>query len=231
LWLIAGGELSALLQLIQNRPALTILLPFVVLSFGYFSSMLPQGFGFIAGIIILLPAAAIWLNEYASALVNYELLASLLLLAFLALSAVVFGIDRKMTSIWRGVKGLGLLIAALVFLTFIWSFIDLMVEKTSFNNPYLESNFLLMENGNRIFFNRSYTAPAWDVIKNNKSSYEDRIHRIFKYDIKAQKTTQVGKRNHIVSAYLPSINYSNRISATFFDCKTDFIFSPSKEFF
>jgi hypothetical protein len=200
LWLIAGGELSALLQLIQNRPALTILLPFVVLSFGYFSSMLPQGFGFIAGIIILLPAAAIWLNEYASALVNYELLASLLILAFLALSAVVFGIDRKMTSIWRGVKGLGLLIAALVLLTFIWSFIDLMVEKTSFNNPYLESNFLLMENGNRIFFNRSYTAPAWDVIKNNKSSYEDRIHRIFKYDIKAQKTTQVGKRNHIVSA-------------------------------
>jgi hypothetical protein len=194
LWLASGGQLAALFKLIAQSPAQTIMLPFIVLSFGYFSSMLPQGFGFLAGLILLLPGAAIGLNQFTLASVNYELGSTLLIVTFLALSGIVFALDRKMQSIWRGVKGLGLLTVALLIILGLWSILDKAVEVSN-SGAQFEYGIKLMDGGNRLIYTESSNSPFWDVRKFNKRSYENRNHRLYTYDLKSGQKKQIGPRN------------------------------------
>jgi hypothetical protein len=194
LWLAAVGELDALFKLIAESPALTIMLPFIVLSFGYFSSMLPQGFGFLAGLILLLPGAAIGLNEFTILSVNYELGSIILIVTFLALSAIVFALDRKMQSIWRGVKGLGLLTLALLIILGLWSILDKAAEAYNHGERF-EGSISLMDGGNSLIFAKSSVSPFWDVRKRNEHSFEDSNYRLYTFDLKSGQKKQIGPRN------------------------------------
>lgn len=208
LLLLVGTSVSEIAQLIASNPAKSLLFPVLVLSFGYYSSMLPQGVGFIAGLILLPFAAALYLNDVIAHTVNYSLGAALLIIMFLALSWVCFKIDRKMNSPWRGPKGLGLLVLGILGFFFCWGTLNQMIERSQMHLikasqlKFGEANYVdhISGYGSKVFFTQTYNSPWWNVIHNQFSS-ERKYLRLFMHDVDTNKTSQIGPRSTMLIDY------------------------------
>lgn len=194
LLLFIGDSLSEIITAIIKAPTITLMLPLLIIAFGYFSSMLPRGFGFIAGLIILPFGAAIYFNKYTIVSINYSLAAIVFILIFLALSAIIFKIDRKMNSPWRGLNGIGFLILGLTLFFMLWSSINYTLEHTGIVTPKLTNIYTLTDNGNKVLYGKLYKTPWWDVIQDYQGGASEYV-RLFSYDVNSQKSTQVGTRN------------------------------------
>ena len=166
---LCGTSFTELSQLILASPAMTIGMPMLVLSFGYFTTMLPKGFSTISFLVLAPLIAIISLNKITFSTVNFELATVMLIVIFISLSAIVFMRDKPMNSPWRGVKGIALLIAGMGIFMVCWSALDTAADRVWTIDEQETIGWLPLEEGKTILWNVS-TKPLWwdvSVLKNS----------------------------------------------------------------
>ncbi len=170
----AGVDTGEIWRLISGNPGLVIGVPIAIVAYGFFTTMLPSGFSTISGLIIIPLIYAISRPESILNL-NYELATGLATVVMLCLSLLVFLGDRTMTSPWRGVKGIALLLAGIFFSLVCWSALNVVAEHSWRIDVKEGAQWLPMNDGKTILWRVYSKAPFWDVIQPRiiKNYYND----------------------------------------------------------
>ena len=117
----AGVDAGELWRLISGNPGLVIGVPVTIVAYGFFTTMLPSGFSTISTLIIAPVLYAVFRAEATLLNLNFVMATGLATAIMLGLSLLTFLGDRTMSSPWRGVKGIAMLLAGIMLSLVGWS--------------------------------------------------------------------------------------------------------------
>ncbi|MBU1109848.1 MAG: ABC-2 transporter permease, partial [Candidatus Riflebacteria bacterium] len=189
--LICGESWNDFYRLFLQSPVVVLGIPLLIISYGYFTSMLPRGFATFSALIILPVGFAIGLNTLTISTLNYELGLVLLIPMFLVISALIFMRDRAMNSPWRGFKGIALLVAGIVMLLTCWTSINAAAERFWAIDEYSNSAWVPLNGGRQILWRVEGKTPWWDVLNPHRC---DSSSRIILQDLETNEVKQIGSR-------------------------------------
>lgn len=161
----AGVEASELWRLISGNPGLIIGVPVTIVAYGFFTTMLPSGFSTISGLIIVLLTYAVAIGELTLLNLNFAMATGLITVVMICLSLLVFLGDRTMSSPWRGVKGIAMLLAGIIFSLLCWSALNSAAEHFWRIDGKESVEWLPMNDGKTILWSVHSKVPFWDVIQ------------------------------------------------------------------
>lgn len=203
--LICGESWNEFSKLFWNSPTVVLGIPLLIISYGYFTSMLPRGFATFSALIILPVGFAIGLNSLTISTLNFELGLVLLIPMFLVISALIFMRDRAMNSPWRGFKGIALLVAGIVLLLTCWTAINAAAERFWTICEY-SSGWVPLNGGRQILWGGESMTQWWDVLNSHRC---DSSSRVILQDLETNEVKQIGSR---MSSFY---NYENVANAGF----------------
>lgn len=212
--LISGVSSAELWRLISASPGLTLGLPLLIMAYGFFTTMLPQGFATISALVLAPVIYAIFHNPLTAETINYEMAVILAAALFLLLSFGVCKLDHSMNSPWRGLKGIAILFVGIMLALVCWSALDTAAEHFWSFSATEDMVWVPINDGKTLMMRVHCSTPAWDVVQPKsrwamlpKQSYSptelldiftpsEETRRIFTYDIDSGKMKQVGRRNN-----------------------------------
>lgn len=168
--LIVGVSPADLWRLISASPGMTLGMPMTLLAFGFFTTMLPQGFSTISALILAPALYGIFTNIVTVESINYEIATLISTVVFLALSLAVFMHDRTMTSPWRGFKGIAFMLAGIMLALGCWSALDSAAEHSWGIDLENSMKWRPMNGGKNILWIVETPTPVWDVIQPKTTS-------------------------------------------------------------
>ncbi|PKL49001.1 MAG: hypothetical protein CVV42_07475 [Candidatus Riflebacteria bacterium HGW-Riflebacteria-2] len=195
--LICGASQDDFIKLFKINPVLGVAMPLVIVSYGYFTSMLPRGFATVSALIIGPVAFAIATSVTTVLTINYSLLAIFLISIFLLLSFLLFMHDRTMNSSMRGVKGIALLIAAVTALLGCWSTINAVAENYWVMQEVSNSAWVPLNDGRQILWRVESEPKWWDVVDTERHYSK----RLLVQDLTLGEVKSLGKRLSSISGY------------------------------
>lgn len=212
--LVCGMSAYDFFKFFRSSPALAIGLPLVVVSYGYFTSMLPRGFATIATLITGSLAVAVASSLLTVTTINLGLLMVFMVVIFLSLSIIVFMSDRTMTSQMRGVKGILLLLAAAFALSLCWSLLGAFAERSWQLDEISNPTWVPLNGGRQILWRVSEVPRWWDIVDTDR--YYSR--RLLVQDLESGEVRQLGRRLSSFTSYEKVANegFVNIKSASFF---------------
>ncbi|MDD3000283.1 MAG: hypothetical protein PHF29_00830 [Candidatus Riflebacteria bacterium] len=170
--LITGVELSDLLSFVWQNLGVAVGIPVVILSLGFFTTMMPQGFT-MAVLVVLIPVLwGIFSNDLTLVSINYGFATVLLTLVLLTSSFIVFKTDIAMNSSLRGVKSLVVLFLGIVFACFVWGMVDYAADSNIAVNIKGDYSWVPLEDGKKILWELESEVNSWDVIQ-RKTNYTE----------------------------------------------------------
>ncbi|MFA7145742.1 MAG: hypothetical protein WC221_04040 [Candidatus Riflebacteria bacterium] len=169
---LTGVEFTAVLNFVWQNLGIAVGIPAVILSLGFFTTMMPQGFT-LAVVVVLIPLLwGLFSNDLTLVSINYGFATILLSMAFLGSSYIVFKSDITMTSSLRGVKSLVVLFLGIVLAGFVWLIADYAAESSNAVKIRGDYAWIPLENGKKILWGFKSEIKPWDVIQ-RKTSYAE----------------------------------------------------------
>lgn len=198
---ICGADINGLIKSLNYNPILIIGIPLTIMTYGFYTTMLPQGFSTIAFLILAPFLFVLGLVSVTVRTINVELALVFLSILFVALSLLIFMRDKSMNSPWRGVKGLVFLVIGITLMTGFWATLDKLAEK-SWTVMKDESMSWVPTNDGKSVLWTLRTAPCWwDVI-----DVKGFGTRLFLHNLETGEIKQVGQRNSSMSSYNAKFN-------------------------
>ena len=161
----AGVDAGGIWRLISGNPGLVIGVPVTIVAYGFFTTMLPSGFSTISTLIIAPVIYAVFRAEATLINLNFAMATGLATAVMLGLSLLVFLSDRTMSSPWRGVKGIALLLAGIMLSLVGWSALNSAADHFWRIDVKESAEWLPMNDGKTIVWRVSSKTPFWDVIQ------------------------------------------------------------------
>lgn len=237
---LSGVSIDEIWRLVAANPGMTLGMPLLFMTYGFFTTMLPQGFSTISTLVLAPVLYAIFRNQQTTTTLNFELAALISAVTFLVLSGLVFRGDRSMNSPWRGLKGIGILVVGIMLALGCWSLVDSAAEH--FWKIAIENDFawLPVNDGKTLFLRVETPTQKWDVIQPkttwasiNEENYTgtgllnvfsevDPTRRLLSWNIETGSLKQIGRRSSGFSSDYPKGNngfaivYVSSISNGFF---------------
>ena len=173
--LAAGVDIGEIWHLISGNPGLVLGVPVTIVAYGFFTTMLPSGFSTISSLIVIPTLYAIFRAPPTLFNLNFEMATGLATAVLLCLSLLVFLSDRTMSSPWRGVKGIAMLLAGIMLSLACWSALNSAAEHFWRIDVKEGADWLPMNHGKTILWRVFSKAPAWDVVQPRiiKNYYND----------------------------------------------------------
>jgi len=212
--LLCGMSPGDFLKFFRSSPALAAGVPLVIISYGYFTSMLPRGFATIATLITGSLAVAVASSLLTVTTINLGLLTVFLVVVFLSLSLIVFMSDRTMTSQMRGIKGILLLLVAAIALSLCWSLLGAFAERSWQIDEISNPSWVPLNGGRQILWRVSEIPRWWDIVDTNR--YYSR--RLLVQNLETGGVRQLGSRMSSFVGYEKIANegFININQASFF---------------
>ncbi len=212
--LLCGVSPGDFLNFFRSSPALAVGLPLVIVSYGYFTSMLPRGFATIATLIVGSFSVAVASSPFTVTTINLGLLTTFLVIIFLSLSLIVFKSDRTMTSQLRGLKGILFLLAAALTLSLCWSLLGAFAERSWQLDEISNPTWVPLNGGRQILWRVSEIPRWWDVVDTER--YHSR--RLLIQNLETGEIRKLGNRMSSFTSYekIANAGFVNIKSAGFF---------------
>ncbi|HOI91773.1 MAG TPA: hypothetical protein PLK28_14820 [Candidatus Rifleibacterium sp.] len=161
----AGVDAGELWRLISGNPGLVIGVPVTIVAYGFFTTMLPSGFSTISTLIIAPVLYAVFRAEATLLNLNFVMATGLATAIMLGLSLLTFLGDRTMSSPWRGVKGIAMLLAGIMLSLVGWSALNSAADHFWRIDVKESAEWLPMNDGKTIVWRVYSKTPFWDVIQ------------------------------------------------------------------
>lgn len=161
----AGVDAGELWRLISGNPGLVVGVPVTIVAYGFFTTMLPSGFSTIAALIIAPFLYAVFRAQATFINLNFTMATGLATAVMLCLSLLTFLGDRTMSSPWRGLKGITMLLAGIMLSLVCWSALNSAADHFWRVDTKEGAQWLPMNDGKTILWRVYSKTPSWDVIQ------------------------------------------------------------------